>query len=209
MHVLELGCGAGWNLALLRDSGATTVGYDFDRDYLDFGVREVGLDLRFGGVTEASRQLDMKFDLVILSHVVEHMPSPVEDVTQVSNLCSIDGYLYIEVPGLFNLHKAYSDPRKYWQNAHTFSFTLLTLRSAIEPTGFSLVNGNDHIRSLWQKNHSQFGEDYLPIAGKTDALRLLRYFHFWEKFYPVRRIAIRILKPLLESRIYKRLRSNH
>lgn len=209
MRVIELGCAAGWNLIRLRDWGAEVVGYDFDRNYLGLGKREYGLDLRYGGVEEALSEMSHPYDLVILSHVVEHMLSPIAEIAQVADLCSPRSCLYIEVPGLFSLHRSHVDPLKYWQNAHTFSFTLTTLQGVAESAGFFLIRGDEYIRSLWQRNDLCPVGEYRPVANRTEALSLLKYLRRWERFHPLKQLITRVVKPVLASRVYRRMRSGY
>jgi SAM-dependent methyltransferase len=99
-------------------------GYDFDQDYLDAG-RARGLDLRTGDIDTAVEGGE-RYDLVILSHVVEHFVDPVCDLRRISDLLEPDGILYVEVPTLFTVD---GQLLRYWQAAHTYSFVPATVRA--------------------------------------------------------------------------------
>jgi SAM-dependent methyltransferase len=68
-RVLDLGCGAGGNLLAFQDSGWECLGADYDHRYVLYG-RNRGLNLILGGLDEIGS--NKTFDLIILSHVLEH-----------------------------------------------------------------------------------------------------------------------------------------
>ena len=142
--VLEIGCGGGWNLQPFQDRGWTAVGWDFDDDYLGAG-RERGLDLRYGSLDDAVVRNE-RFELIILSHVLEHLLDPLADLRKLRSLLTPQGALYIEVPSLFNVS---TNLLRYFQNAHTYSFVPETLESLMQRGGYRRLVMDSCIRSLW------------------------------------------------------------
>jgi 2-polyprenyl-3-methyl-5-hydroxy-6-metoxy-1,4-benzoquinol methylase len=143
--VLEIGCGGGWNLLPFHERGSRVVGYDFDEDYLRAG-RERGMDLRTGDI-ETARRDKVKYDLIILSHVVEHFLEPVSELRQVSELLTPGGVLFVEVPNLFEVD---GQLLRYWQAAHTYSFVPGTLRLLMGQAGYAEIALSREIRSMWR-----------------------------------------------------------
>jgi 2-polyprenyl-3-methyl-5-hydroxy-6-metoxy-1,4-benzoquinol methylase len=142
--VLEIGCGGGWNLQPFHQAGWHAAGWDFDRDYLKEGKRR-GLDLREGSMDDAIAA-GTKYHLIILSHVVEHLLNPVEDLWRLRSILQPAGMLFIEVPSLFAVT---GDLLRYFQNAHTFSFVPETLQRVANAAGFRRIALSPVIQSLW------------------------------------------------------------
>lgn len=144
-HILELGCGGGWNLLPFQAAGYNPVGYDYDQDYLTLG-RSYGLALETGGRVEVE-VTKQQFDLVILSHVVEHFADPIQEVRHLLPLLKPNGLLYVEVPSILGVKV---NLLKYFQNAHTYSFVPQTLQSVMASAGYEMVAISPLIESLWR-----------------------------------------------------------
>lgn len=142
--VAEIGCGAGWNLIPYSTRGCRVVGWDVDDGYLALG-RARGLDLRHGLLSAASSSGE-QFDLVVLSHVLEHLLDPIADLNALKLLLSANGLLSIEVPSAF----ATARMERYFQNAHTWSFVPETLRAVMEHAGWECIAMNGVIESIWR-----------------------------------------------------------
>lgn len=139
--VLEVGCGAGGILKALDDSGwGPVTGVDLGGDYLEFG-RNAGLNLLRGDyrslIPGGSQQL------VVLSHVLEHLPDPLQALRDVKTLIRPGGYLLVEVPGILNLHRSYAFVSHYFQGAHIYNFSMDHLAFLLKACGFEVVEGNE------------------------------------------------------------------
>lgn len=143
--VLEIGCGAGWNLEPYHVAGKRVVGYDQGPTLVAFG-RTQGLNLREGSVEDVG---DDTFDLIILSHVVEHFPDPIGTVQQVAGRLNPGGHIYIEVPDAdeFALGGL--------QTAHTYWFSKRTLVHYMARAGLKaneIRNFGCHVGGLFEKS---------------------------------------------------------
>jgi 2-polyprenyl-3-methyl-5-hydroxy-6-metoxy-1,4-benzoquinol methylase len=148
MRVFEVGCGAGGILKHFRDLGCIVQGCDLDSDYLEYGKKEHQLDLineKFENI-----QLKQKQDIVIYSHVFEHIPDINKEISSIRKSLKKDGVLFIEVPGIKNIENNYRcDFLRYLQNAHVYHFTLQTLVCLMEKNHFVLGAGSDYIQSIF------------------------------------------------------------
>ncbi|MFB2737146.1 class I SAM-dependent methyltransferase [Umezakia sp. BLCC-F208] len=170
--VFDVGCGAGGTLIPFKHLGCKVFGCDLGSQYLHRGISE-GLTLEHGNIKTLYQY--GKADLVILSHVIEHFPQPLETLKQISEGMSENGYLYIEVPGIFNIHNAYKDPLLYFQNAHLYHFTLSTLTFLLEQAGFQLVKGDNSVQALYQKTNT------IPLhSPPKEWVSILFYLYFAE-----------------------------
>jgi SAM-dependent methyltransferase len=147
-RVADIACGTGGLLVAFRSAGSTVVGCDLGSNFLEYGIAH-GLDLRVGEAQSLSE--DGPFDLVILSHMLEHMIDPIQFLREeVLPLLHEDGCVYIEVPGLLSVANSYGDPLNYFQNAHLWGFTINTLDRIAERAGLERVSGTEYIRSVYR-----------------------------------------------------------
>ncbi len=97
-RLLDLGFGSGAFLELAREGGWTVTGADPDPIVVET-ARERGLDVRQGGIEAFSDQTG-SFDVVTLSHVIEHVPNPQDTLKSAYNLLKPGGTLWICTPNL-------------------------------------------------------------------------------------------------------------
>lgn len=152
LFIFEIGCGAGGILQYFREKGYNVQGCDLDEKYLNFGRKNYNLDLFNGTIKEIS--LNKSPDIIIFSHVLEHLLFPKKDLEYIFNLISDNGYIYIEVPSVEEIiNSEYLNFLNYLQNAHTYHFTLTTLRNLLEGIGFKMIKGNRKIISIFKKSN--------------------------------------------------------
>jgi len=145
--VLEVGCGAGGILKYFKNKGHQVIGIDLGAEYINYGVKEYDLDLRVGNLK--SLKLDRKPDIAIYSHVLEHLTSPVEELSNLRNLISDRTLIYIEVPGIYNLNKGYRwDFLRYLQSAHNYYFSLGSLSNVLTKSGYRIIMGDETVKAL-------------------------------------------------------------
>lgn len=151
-HVLEIGCGAGGILFPFLKGGDSVLGIDLGERYLEFG-RSFGLELACMSSHVLKEKQPQYYDVIILSHVLEHFSNIENELESIKTLLKDDGLLYIEVPGLFNLRDSYDcNFLKYLQNAHNYHFNLATLKSALERAGFILIKGDESVRAVFKQS---------------------------------------------------------
>jgi len=165
--VFDVGCGAGGVLVPFREAGYNVFGCDYGGKYLEYGKLK-GLALEHGGIERLSQYGKAK--IIILSHVLEHFKNPLKQLEMLSNVLAEDGYIYIELPGVFNIYNVYRDPLLYFQNAHLFHFTLNTLNILMWRAGFTLIAGNQNISAVYQKRASS-----IICPGKFEYMKILLY----------------------------------
>lgn len=139
--LLEIGCGAGGILAAFAAQGwGPAIGVDLDDAYLEHGRRK-GLDLRLGDFRAAVP--DGSQSLIVLSHVLEHLPDPVATLREAAVKLRPDGLLLLEVPGLLSIHRVYGPSAHYWQGAHLYNFSHAHLRQIVIRAGFIPMHGDE------------------------------------------------------------------
>ncbi|MDA0195259.1 MAG: methyltransferase domain-containing protein [Bacteroidetes bacterium] len=177
--VLEVGCGAGGILKYFKNQGHEVIGVDLGAEYINYGVKEHDLDLRVGNLK--SLKLDSKPDIVIYSHVLEHLTSPVEELSGLRNLISEQTIIYIEVPGIFNLNKDYRwDFLRYLQNSHNYYFSLNSLSNILTKSAFRVIMGDETIRIVAvmdERKSTQPKNEYPVLIKYLKKMEWKRFFY--------------------------------
>lgn len=162
--VAEVGTGAGGILQYFKEKNNEVYGVDLGSEYVKFGKHK-GLNLEVGTIDKLY-SLKKKPDIVIYSHIVEHLLNPVDELKKLKSFLNKEGLLYIEVPGLKNLYDSYEqDFLKYLQNAHTYHFTLNSLTNCANKSGFELLSGDEFIHSLFKMGKAD--ENYKNDCSST------------------------------------------
>lgn len=180
--VLEVGCAAGGILKVFQERGCEIKGIDLGEEYMKFGREKYNLDLEIG--TLESVVLKRKPDLIIYSNVMEHLTNLVAELNKIKNILSSNGLLFIEVPGVKNIHINYkSDFLLYLQNAHTYHFSLTSLQNIFYKTGFDVLYGDEYVRAVvkvgveilnWENDYKQV----VNYLNETEKKRLFYPFTF-------------------------------
>ena len=149
--VLEIGCGAGGILSRYLDIGCEVLGLDFDENFLAYAQKN-NIPVKRGSVEQLG--FNEQYDLIILSHVLEHIKYPSDFLEKLSRHLTNDGVLYIEVPSLDNLENGgYKyDLLRYLQNAHTIHFTIKSLELLCKRSGYKCLKSTRFIHSCWAKS---------------------------------------------------------
>ena len=163
-RVLDVGCGMGGMLIPFKFAGCEVAGCDYGEVYAERGL-SLGLEIRIGGPECFEGE---QFDLVILSHVLEHTANPVSFLREVAGLLKSTGVCYIEVPGLMNMDKWYNgNLLEYLQNAHRWHFTAGTLEAVVRRAGLRVMECDQTIVCLAEAAPSY------ETASPTDGAQVL------------------------------------
>lgn len=115
LNVLEIGSGHNANLIHFKKIGSLfAVDYSNESKKL---AKNLGIKFEQGGVS-AVKNFFLKFDIIILSHVIEHFQEFINDINEIKKYTHQNTLIYIEVPSMdlkYNLDQL--------QNAHNFYFT--------------------------------------------------------------------------------------
>lgn len=202
MFVLEIGCGAGGILHYFREKGCRVKGIDLGESYIEYGKNQYDLDLSVGTVN--TLDLDVSPDLIIYSQVLEHILMPNDELRKVHDILSDAGLLYIAIPGVKNLLNSYdTDFLKLLQNAHTYHFTLASLKNLLARNGFELLTGDETVNSVFRKGRN--GELSKEIENEYSSVMIyLQKVELLRRIYPIPRYK---LMKLPKSMIVKTLKA--
>jgi len=104
-------------------------------------LRSLGVEVFTTPTDELLPRLERQFHVVILSHVLEHLPNPVDTLRQLRKIVVPGGLLYIEVPNI-PADSVTRYPDSKWaprvDEPHITFFSLDVLRSTLERAGWSV-----------------------------------------------------------------------
>jgi SAM-dependent methyltransferase len=136
--LLDVGCGHGTFLAAMAERGWQVAGVDFDPAAVEAARSVHGLDVLVGTV-DTMVERGTSFDVVTASHVVEHVPDPVEFLAQCRRLLRPGGRVVLKTPNADSFGS-----RRYgraWRGLepprHLHIFTIAALESCARKAGFA------------------------------------------------------------------------
>jgi len=206
LSVCDIGCGNGWLLEELRKSGHDAVGVEIDPLAREAAVRR-GLRVVEGTAESLPALPAAAFDVVVMSHVLEHTIDPLRAIANAARLLKAEGRLIIEVPN--NACASLSDRGVAWPwldvPRHLNFFTGRSLRAIarsanlelvrFEWTGYCRMFAQEWIgeeRARWDHFAPSLNGSMPPRANKARAWSLLARTAFsppGRKYDSVRMVA--------------------
>jgi 2-polyprenyl-3-methyl-5-hydroxy-6-metoxy-1,4-benzoquinol methylase len=99
LDLLDVGCGSGTLLGLLKRRGFQPLGVDFSAEAARVAETENGVRVVVGSLEQA-RFPDSSFDMVTLFHVMEHVTNPRDVLAEVSRILKPNGAVVLQVPNI-------------------------------------------------------------------------------------------------------------
>ena len=135
-RLLDVGCGAGNTLIRMRACGWDVVGVDFDEHAL-VSARSNGLSVFHGGLEDQGFP-DDSFDVILMEHLIEHVPDVGALLGECRRLLKSDGMLVLMTPNACSLgHILF---RQHWRGLevprHLRVYTPNALSTELEKNGF-------------------------------------------------------------------------
>lgn len=191
--VLEIGCGNGDRLALLKQLGWKTQGIEPDPSAAKIAQLQ-RLEI-INRPFETGLLKAAEFDAILLCHVIEHLPQPEETLRECFRLLKPGGILILLTPNTQSLgHQKFGrdwlhlDPPR-----HLYLFNQENLSSLLKKTGFPQPTCSSSIRdanwtlggslALRKRNTYQIGS--LPLLDKLLGFKMMYQEWFVMKTRPL------------------------
>jgi len=118
VSILDIGCANGGLLMCLKERGFSNMtGIDITPVCVN-NVKQLGFQAEFGGLFNLENLGNKKYDVVIISHVLEHVRDLKHAAKNLVNLLHENGILYIEVPDASRYPNYFVVPFYYFDCEH-------------------------------------------------------------------------------------------
>lgn len=133
-RLLEIGCGNGQRLARFREAGWDVTGQEVDPTAAALAREKFGLKVHL----EALEKLTGSYDMIVMNHVIEHVPDPAVVLRECHRLMRSGGGLVLTTPNIASYgHRRFgADWRGLDPPRHLHLFSKTTLRTLAERAGF-------------------------------------------------------------------------
>lgn len=142
-RLLDIGCKTGELLKAAQLRGWASFGVDVSPAFCDI-VRSQGFDVHCGVIENMDQRIS-GFDVIVMSHVLEHIQNPRLALQSVYERLKPNGYLYVETPDVSS-PIAWGVYCERWLGiatpGHVWAFTSKTLQSVIQGSGLTVVWSN-------------------------------------------------------------------
>ena len=174
--MLDVGAGGGEFTYVSSQLGFDSAGIEPNIGYSNYAKDQYQANVKTGQLAD----VDGKFDVITMFHVMEHIPDPIKTFKKLYDLLNEDGFLFIEVP---NIESFSQSPGNTFFKAHIHYFSAATLIASASQYFVStdLDNSGNNISILFNKRSSS--KDFeLPKKLNIDASRALitqkRWFNY-------------------------------
>ncbi len=157
--ILEIGSASGYNLSLYSDRNP--YGVEPSAFNCQNALKKYGIKMFNGVFDDFYKIVSQEYDLIFLSHVLEHIVNPCDFIKKCSHINT--QYIFIEVP-TFD-YKFIDEPFGMFAEEHVNMFTLESIQNLMNACGYKLINANmifgieqtlpagwPAISTLWQKS---------------------------------------------------------
>lgn len=165
-RLLDVGCGHGAFLAVMRDLGWKVAGVELDPVAVTVARDHFGLDINQGPLEEA-RFSDNQFDAITISHVIEHVADPVGLLRECHRILEPGGRIVVVTPNIESLgHRIFGEA---WRGLevprHLVLFSTRSLRRCAEGAGLRVLELRTMARGarwMWAASSSIRRDGGLP-----------------------------------------------
>jgi SAM-dependent methyltransferase len=188
--LLDVGCGDGETLLALDKRGWDVRGLDFDPEAAAVARgRGRGFKVDVGELSD-QRYPAASFDVVTMSHSLEHVPDPAATLVEVGRILSAGGRVVIVTPNAASwLHRRY---RSDWQPLepprHLQIFTRAALVGLARAAGFTKIDtvttprsANGVARAAWKFRHEgHWDMGSRPSLAERVPMELIQQWEAWK-----------------------------
>jgi len=148
---LDIGCGTGYLLNEIRARTNWSVyGVELSPRACDFAKDKLNLNTVINADLAAAKYQDNFFDVLHISEVLEHVPSPVEFLHECRRIIKPEGIMLLSLPngqsdrqGLLDFWQANSKPPGH-ASGHIYFFSPASLRVLFVKTGFEILSSQTY-----------------------------------------------------------------
>jgi len=139
-RILDLGCGKGEFLSNFKMKGWVPFGVDVSEVACELAREKVGKNIYNCQLKECFFPSDY-FDVIVLSHVLEHLLNPIDDLVEIRRILKLNGILMLSVPDIGSLQFRVSS--QSWIHLdiprHLYHYSFSSIKFLLERSNFEIV----------------------------------------------------------------------
>jgi SAM-dependent methyltransferase len=136
-RILEVGCGMGYLTFSINKSGFNAIGLDLSIPAIEKAKSKYGNNFILTDINGYSQKSNEKYDVIIATEVIEHIPDIYEFLNSLNNLLNVNGKIILTTP-----NKSYYPSNSIWYTdlppVHLWWFSETSIRKIAEKAGYSL-----------------------------------------------------------------------
>ena len=171
-RLLDIGCGHGVSAAMLAQQGWEVYGLDFSQVAADHARALLGEERVHVGDLYSAHYPDRRFDVVLMSHALEHLYRPKKVLAEVRRILDDEGVLVVAVPNAASWESALCG--RWWgpwdPPRHLYHFTKESLTRLLAQAGFAVIQ----LRTGVTSTHLTSSLDRAWMESRHRALPLKR-----------------------------------
>lgn len=166
--LLEIGCSMGYFLQAAKEKGWQATGIDVG-SYAVEHCKKLGFETYLMSASEL-KKIGKTYDVIVMRHVFEHLPNPVEQLQLFLKLLNPEGLLMINLPnGRYIKGRIFKEKYKFFspENVglqHYFYYSPANLKTLLEQNNYKVLMDNDSIHSILDK--ARLSKEFTSIAQK-------------------------------------------
>ncbi|NND59425.1 MAG: class I SAM-dependent methyltransferase [Gammaproteobacteria bacterium] len=175
--ILDIGCGNGRLLYLARENGWEVKGLELSASAAASITAEQDIDVVVANFLEHPTDALGTYDIVVLRHILEHLPQPITAMNQIRSLLKPGGHALLEFPNTASAGYAYKrflknrglKNNKYsaeWRPGHANEYCRDAFSLLLDKTGFELVDWQTYSSKSFMNAFYRL----VPVASKARAL---------------------------------------
>jgi SAM-dependent methyltransferase len=188
-RILDIGSSWGHFLHVAKTNGWDAYGVDPSLAQAEHARRKFGLNV-FMGQLKGAGFPSRNFDVITLWHVLEHIPSPFEEIAEIKRVLKTDGLLAVEIPSVRRL-KDDINKQKFSLTRpplHLFYYSISTLTLLLEKAGFRVIQ----IRECGDTEILKGMDDLGVGFAKSFVVRNFRYLKWLKRIFQSLRSILKI-----------------
>ncbi|MHC4593980.1 MAG: class I SAM-dependent methyltransferase [Planctomycetota bacterium] len=172
-RLLEIGCAMGMTLNAFRELEWKVTGVEPEEWSCRLARDKYELDV----INSTFQEADLKessFDVVLLLHVIEHLPNPAKGLSQIARIIRPGGFLVLETPRYDTLwFKLLKGRERSVILGHIYYFTRKTMQALACMSGFEVVQLDSVGRTVTLDRLCYYAAKFLNHDRTTSAIAFL------------------------------------
>ncbi|OQK18581.1 hypothetical protein AU255_12435 [Methyloprofundus sedimenti] len=176
LTILEIGCGSGGNLLKFIEKGFSATGVEPDPEARK-ASKKAGLNVFDGTAEELPKViLNSKYDVVLMSHVLEHCLDVNTAISNVKSILKTNGVFIVETPNCMS--HGFKDYKAAWPWSdiprHLNFFTNSSLNSILSKHGFNVISTKyrgfcRQFSNSWLKNEEEIWHSFKTCSADVNS----------------------------------------